>query len=255
VVDAETGQPVVGAVVSLLYEMAVADSQGRFVFEKVPLTHGAQISVRVRNRSEIIIGCVTLDVPVRFYPLAANWEETVEVDAPDGSGEKVTQVITKTDITIVDPGTEEEVELRLQTVSPAALSDYCSACHDSNPCLETTTYADVIKTGKDLRGIIVYVDELDAFKEKLQKMGLQRDTYSKIRYQDTHPDGMNMPVIAELDLPQYVGRYVYPEGLALLDARYVTCGTCHTRHVPTEVKQYVVLPYEEDNQLCFKCHL
>ena len=78
VVDAGTGQPVVGVVVSLLYEMAVSDSQGRFVFEKVPLTHGAQISVRVRNRSDILIGCVTLDVPVRFYPLAANWEETIE---------------------------------------------------------------------------------------------------------------------------------------------------------------------------------
>ena len=177
------------------------------------------------------------------------------MDAPDGSGKKVTQVIIKTAITVIDPGSEEEVELRLQTVSPAALSAFCSTCHDSNPCLETTTYADVIKTGKDLRGIIVYIDELDAFKEKLQKLGLQRDTYRKIRYQDTHPDGMNMPVIADLDLPQYVGRYVYPEGLALLDERYVTCGTCHTRHVPTEVKQYVVLPYEEDNQLCYKCHL
>ena len=85
-----------GAVVSLLYEMAVSDSQGRFVFEKVPLTHGAQVSVRVRNRTDIVIGCVILDVPVRFYPLAANLEETVEVDAPDGSGEKIPQVITKT---------------------------------------------------------------------------------------------------------------------------------------------------------------
>ena len=255
VVDAGTGQPVVGVVVSLLYEMVVSDSQGRFVFEKVPLTHGAQISVRVRNRSDILIGCVTLDVPVCFYPLAANWEEIVEVDAPDGSGKKVTQVITKTAITVVDPGAEEEVELRLQTLPLAELSRYCGECHGVNPCLETTTYEDVVKTGKDLRGIVVYVDEVDAFKEKLQKQGLQRDTYRKMRYQDTHPDGMNMQVIAELDLPQYVGRYAYPEGLELVDDRFVTCGTCHTRHVPTEVKQYVVVPYEEDNQLCYKCHL
>jgi predicted CXXCH cytochrome family protein len=255
VVDAETGQPAAGVVVSLLYEMAVSDAQGQFVFEKVPLTHGAQISVRVRNRSEIIIGCTTLDVPVRFYPLAANWEQTVEVDAPDGSGAKVTQVIVKTAVAIIDPGTEEDVELRLHTVSMAELSDFCSECHDSNPCLETTTYEEVVKTGKDLRGILVYEDELEAFRKKLQKQGLQRDSYRKIRYQDTHPDGMNMQVIIKLDLPQYIGRYAFPEGLPLLEGRYVTCGTCHSRHVPTEVKQYVTMPYEEDNQLCFKCHL
>lgn len=251
VVDDATGKPVPGAVVSLLYEMAVSDTAGRFVFEKVPLTHGSQVSVRVRNRSEIIIGCVTLDVPVRFYPLAANLEETV----PSADGLTAPQVITKTAITILDPAADDEVELRLKTVARAQLSAFCSECHDSNPCLETTSYEDVVKTGKDLRGILVYVDEMDAFKRRLQTLGLKRETYRKMRYQDTHPDGMNMKVLPQLDLPEYAGRYAFPETLDLLDGRYVTCGTCHTRHVPTEEKQYVVQPYEEENQLCFHCHL
>ena len=30
---------------------------------------------------------------------------------------------------------------------------------------------------------------------------------------------------------------------------------CHTRHVPTEQKQYVVMPFEDDNALCYECHL
>lgn len=255
VVDGETGNPVAGAVVSLLYEMAVSDTQGRFVFEKVPLTHGATMSVRVRNRVEVVIGCVTLDVPVRFYPLAANWEETVEIDAPGGSGKKVAQVIAKTAVMVIDPAEEGERELRLQTVSPAELSQFCSECHGSNPCLELASYEEVVKSGKDLRGVLVYVDELDAYKAGLQRQGLQRDTYRKMRYQDTHPDGMNMQAITQLDLPQYKGRYVVPEELDLLDGRYVNCGTCHTRHVPTEVKQYVVMPYQENNELCYKCHL
>ena len=93
------------------------------------------------------------------------------------------------------------------------MSNFCSECHDTNPCLETTTYEEVVKTGKDLRGILVYEDELEAFKEKLPKQGLQRDTYRKMRYQDTHPDGMNMQVIPELGPAAVRGALHLPRGV------------------------------------------
>jgi len=236
VVDGETGTPLAGVPVSLLYEVTTTDESGRFVFEKIPLTHTAQVSLRVRSKSGLIIGCVTVDVPVRFYPVAAS------------DGEKF-------DIVIADPREDEELELRLEPLPPSEVDRYCTACHDTNPCLETATYEDVVKTGKDLRGIVVAEDQVEEYKKKLVMLGLRKQTYSKIRYQDTHPDGMNMDLIPKLDLAEYKGAYQKPEGLYLLDDKYVTCDTCHTRHMPTDQKQYVVMSYEEDSQLCLKCHL
>ena len=113
----------------------------------------------------------------------------------------------------------------------------------------------MIHSGRDLRGIIVREDRVAQFKEELQKKGLRIDTYRKMRYQDTHPDGMNMEEIPKLDLEQYRGMYRKPQSLFLLDEKIVTCETCHTRHVPTEQKQYVVMPYETVNTLCTECHL
>ncbi|NOY44562.1 MAG: carboxypeptidase-like regulatory domain-containing protein [Deltaproteobacteria bacterium] len=236
VVDGETGEPMPGVPVSLLYEVTTTDCDGRFVFEKVPLTHTAQVSLRVRSKSGLIIGCVTVDVPVRFYPVAAS------------EGEKF-------DIVIADPREDEELELRLEPLPSSEVDRYCTACHDTNPCLETATYEDVVKTGKDLRGIVVPEDQVEEYKEKLMMLGLRKQTYRKIRYQDTHPDGMNMEIIPKLDLAEYKGAYRKPEGLYLLDDKYVTCDTCHTRHMPTDQKQYVVMSYEEDSELCLKCHL
>lgn len=236
VVDPETKAPLAGVPVSLLYELTTTDADGRFVFEKVPLTHTAEVSLRVRSKGGFIIGCITVDVPVRYYPVAAS---------VDG----------RFDIVIVDPSEDVEVVLQPQPLASEETDRYCGACHDNNPCVETASYEDVVKSGKDLRGIIVAEDEVEEFKKKLQLAGVRKDTYRKIRYQDTHPDGMNMDLIPRLDLEQYRGRYQKPEGLTLVDGKYVSCDTCHTRHMPTEQKQFVVMSYEQDNALCFQCHL
>ncbi len=236
VVDA-AGTPQAGVPVSLLYETAVTDENGGFSFERVPLTHTAEVSLRVQSKnSGLIIGCITVDVPVRFYPVAASAGDAFAIE-------------------IVDPSADRPVELVLQPLPAAQVDTRCARCHEDNPCLETATYQDVIHSGKDLRGIIVREDRIAQFKEELQKKGLRIDTYRKMRYQDTHPDGMNMEEIPKLDLEQYRGRYRKPEALFLLDGAYVTCETCHTRHVPTEQKQYVVMPYETVNTLCTQCHL
>lgn len=234
--DAATGAPVAGVVVSLLYETAVTDEAGNFRFEKVPLTHTAEVSIRVQSKSGLIIGCIAVDVPVRFYPVAATAEG-------------------KFDIEIVDPSAEEPVVLRLESLPGDKVNETCGTCHDSNPCVETATYEQVIQSGRDLRGIIVREDKLEEFKKQLLQQGLRRETYIKMRYQDTHPDGMNMELIPLMGLEQYKSRYRKPESLPLLEDKFVTCDTCHTRHMPAEHKQYVIMSYEDDNGLCLQCHL
>lgn len=234
VVD-EAGKPIAGAPVSLLYETAVTDDKGAFRFSKVPLTHTAQVSLRIRSREGFIIGCMVVDVPVKFYPVAT---------APEG----------RVDVQIVDPASDEPLTLRPKTVPPNQLWLYCGECHDENPCLETSTYKEVIQSGKDLRGIIVAEEEVEDFKKKLMQQGLRKETYQKIRYQDSHPDGMNMEVMPTIELTQYKGLYKRPTDLKLHEEKVVTCDTCHTRHLPTEQRQYVVMSFEKTNLLCFQCH-
>jgi len=84
---------------------------------------------------------------------------------------------------------------------------------------------------------------------------LKKETYQRIRYQDSHPDGMNMEVIPRLELDRYLGRYKTPKLVSLKEGKYVTCDTCHSRHVPTPQKQYIVMPYEQESTLCYECHL
>ena len=236
VVDPDTGRPLPGVSVSLLYESTITDANGRFVFDRVPLVHTTEVSLRVKSRSGLIIGCVTLDVPVRFYPVAVSVEG-------------------RFDMVIVDPSELVDVVLAPQPLGPDEVDRFCSNCHQNNPCLETATFEDVVRSGKDLRGIIVFEDEIEEKKKEFVLKGLRKSTYMKIRYQDTHPDGMDMSVITELALPGYKGKYKQPENLKLLEGRIVTCDTCHTRHIPTQYKQYVVMGYEIDNALCLECHL
>lgn len=236
VLDRETGKPMPGVPVTLLYEVTVTDEAGAFRFEKVPLTHTAEVSLRIRSKEGLIIGCMTVDVPVRFYPVAAS---------TDG----------KFDIAIIDPGEDKAVALRPRALPPHEVVRTCQECHDGNPCMETGSYQDAVRSGKDLRGIVVPEAEVRQFIAGLRQKGLREETYRKMRYQDTHPDDMNMASLILMDLPQYKGQYAFPDSLRLLEDRYVTCDTCHTRHVPTEQKHYVVESYERDNQLCFNCHL
>lgn len=234
VVDDSTGEALPGVSVSLLYETAVSDGKGEFRFEKIPLTHTAQVSVRVKNSLGRIIGCMVIDVPTRYYPLAGS------------VGEKM-------GVRVVDPGADERVELRLAPLSADAVDSYCKKCHLSNPCVESSTFETVVHTGIDLRGTIVEEEEISLFSADLVRKGIQPDAYEKIRFQDTHPDGVNMESI--LKLPGYKAKYTIPTALLLREGKYVTCDTCHTRHMPTANKQYVVLPFDdEENTLCVSCH-
>lgn len=236
VVDDASGQPLAGVTVSLLYETTVTDDKGEFRFEKVPLTHTAQVSARVRNIMGYVTGCITIDVPTRYYPLAA-------------------ATANKVGIAIVDPGADLPFELRIATVTADRINSYCQECHPSNPCAETESYRQAVESGRDLRGIVVDEGKIGEFTQEALRQGLQESAYRRIRYQDTHPDGMNMESVEKLNLPSYKNLYKSPKNLALADGKYVICDTCHTRHVPTPHRQYVILPFEdESNSLCLSCH-
>lgn len=236
VVDDATGAPQPGVTVSLLYEVAVTDGEGRFRFEKIPLTHLAQVSVRVRGKFGYIVGCMTLDVPARFYPVAAS------------AGGRFA-------ITLVDPALAQEVELRLAAVASERVGEICEACHRRNPCVETETFQRVAKTAADLRGIIVDEDKIEEYRQSLMASGVQEDAYRKIRYQDTHPDGANLEAVVGLADDGYKGRFTMPADLPLVDDKYITCDTCHTRHRPTAYPQFARLAFDDERStLCYQCH-
>lgn len=237
-----TGEPAAGVQVSLLYEITSTDEKGEFRFEKVPTTHSTEVSLRVKSKMDLIIGCMTLDVPSRFYPLAAATKDAIAV-------------------AIVRPENDEKIELQLEALGPGPVDPFCQKCHQMNPCLETSSYQDVLKTKTDMRGIIVKEDTIEDFKVKALSQGFNEETYRTMRYQDTHPQAMDLTKISISELPQYKGLYQIPAALTLMhtdedeDNAMVTCDTCHTRHMPTASKYYTIMPYEDDNGLCIECHL
>lgn len=241
VVDDATGAPLPNIPVSLLYETVVTGPDGNFLFQKIPMIHTAQISLRVSTDEGIIIGCTTFDVPVRFYPISAQ---------QDG----------KVDIKIIEPGVDLNTELRLKAVPLGKIDEYCSQCHLENPCVETATFRSVVASGKDLRGLIVKESQLEKFRDQLKQQGVARDSYSKIRYQDTHPDAMDMVFFQNIK-DHRAKQFSDPPDLTLNVVKekdevkkFVVCDTCHTRHGPTGQRQFVVLPFEDPSDLCYQCH-
>lgn len=241
VVDDATGEPLAGVEVTLLYEAVVTNGEGRFLFPNIPLLHSAEVSLRVSTEDGIVIGCTVFDVPVKYYPLSAS------------VGDKVA-------IAVIQPGVDANVELRLKAVSIEGIDGYCGQCHGHNPCLETSSFEEVVESGKDMRGLIVKESELEEFRKQLMEQGLDKDSYNRLRYQDTHPDGMDM-YEKVTDVGMWANQFRHTEQLALhkvqegnIEHRYVVCDTCHTRHVPTAQRQFVVMEFEEDSELCYQCH-
>ena len=245
VVDDRTGAPLPGVPVSLLYETVVTGQDGAFSFQKIPMIHTAQISLRVATDEGLVIGCTTFDIPVRYYPIASV------------SGDLV-------DVKLVEPGVDGTVELRLKNVGMPDVGAYCTTCHMHNPCVETTNFRTVVTSGKDLRGIIVKESQLDKYRELLKQRGVAKDSYTKIRDQDTHPKDMDLTevladtgrLMGQFQLPQNLKLYKYTERVngKEVHRQKVICDTCHTRHEPTQQRQYVLLPFDDNSQLCYQCH-
>lgn len=241
IVDDATGAPVANIPVSLLYETVVSGPDGSFLFQKIPMVHTAQISLRVSTEEGLVIGCTTFDVPVRFYPVSAMAEG-------------------KVDVRIVEPGADKFVELRLKAIPVSKIDDYCTQCHAKNPCVETSTFRSVVASGKDLRGIIVKESQLEKFRDQLKQQGVSRESYSRIRYQDTHPDGMDMVAMQNAKdhraklfrVPSQLVLHEVKEGEIV--KKFVVCDTCHSRHGPTLQRQFALMPFEDPSDLCYQCH-
>lgn len=219
---------------SLLAETKKTGAEGAFCFERVPRKRRVEFSLSVRDRRGLVTACEVFHVPVRFAALAAS------------DGDRV-------DVQVVEPGVEGPVELRLRRVAPQEVDRYCVECHRWNPCLESEGVVSLVESRKYLRGIIVTEEEVEEARREFERKAIQRDTYRKIRYTDTHA----LPV----DMGRFAGkvtedgeRYRRPPRLKLLPNGTTTCDTCHTRHLPTEPGAYVVLPYREHDELCLQCH-
>ena len=92
------------------------------------------------------------------------------------------------------------------------------------------------------------------------EQGLKKDTYLRLRHQDTHPDNIEMSAVIT-EIGPTAGLYQLPPELQMhvvvkndVKYYYVKCDTCHTRHVPTHQRQYVVMPFDEESDLCYQCH-
>jgi predicted CXXCH cytochrome family protein len=240
VVDDLTGASLGGAVVSLLYESVTTAADGTFTFGKIPTIHGSDITLRLATDEGLVTTCTTFNTPVSFYPISVT-------------------IGNKVDIQIIEPSKNSEILLRPKTVEIKDAGAYCADCHIKNPCMESSSFSIKVKSGNDLRGIIVKESQLENFKKELLEKGIDKNTYKKIRYKDTHPYDidLNSRVTDEGDL---AGMHKHPTDLRLLDIAgeppksMIVCDTCHTRHVQTPQRQYVVLPFEEESELCYQCH-
>jgi hypothetical protein len=236
VLDAITGDPVAGASVSLLSRKTISDSRGEFTFNNVPSTRKANLYIRVIDSYGDIIGCSKLEVDVNVYPLAAN------------SGDKMAigNLETLSDIDVI---------LDVVSLTGAALDEACSECHMPNPCLTTAEDASQWNTVTHLAGIAVTLEEFEEFKDKIKNEGLTSDMYTGLRYQDVHPQGVDVAAkAAEINTKEYQ-LLKEPKLLNLDRDGILRCDTCHTRHEPTGFSFFSRLDFEEDSTLCSECHL
>jgi hypothetical protein len=234
VLDA-AGAPVAGASVSLLERTAVSDANGRFSFGGVPLLRRTDVNIRIVDRSGDPVGCTTLSVPVRFYPLAAS------------SGAQVA-------VTTASPDDDTPAELHLAAVGSAEIEAFCSRCHGPNPCTQSLEYGAGGEKPRSLGGIEAREDELEALQERLARRGGARESFASLRYRDAHPQA-DMAAATTPPEDGASARYRLPPGLALLADKRTTCDTCHTRHIPTGSRSYTVMEFETANTLCNECHL
>ncbi|MHB8764714.1 MAG: peptidase associated/transthyretin-like domain-containing protein [Deferrisomatales bacterium] len=233
VVDGVTGEPVAGVAVSLLQRVAVTDRSGAFCFRDVPRQRKVALTLSVKGAQGI--QCESFEVETRFYPLAASRGDRVAVE-------------------IVEPTVDQGVELRLEPVGAGAVAGFCTECHKWNPCLEDATREELAETRKVLKGIFVREGQLDALRDDLRRRALGRETYRRLRYTDAHAALVDLGPGTPNPAPAHREKYRSPPNLELLDGRSATCDTCHTRHLPTAQRSYVVMPFEGANDLCGQCH-
>ncbi len=231
VVDMLSGQPIEGAKVCLLGEETTTAYDGRFIFKDVSVYHFIQITARITTDLDVIIGCSYFSVPANYYPVTASKEN-------------------KMDVKIVNMLEDAEVVLKINDYSIDDIDRFCSECHESSPCLIEEEYGKAVTNKVNLKGVLVKQSRLEEYIEKMRTQKITFERYKKIRYLDSHPQGIDITATDSFS----EGRIALPEGLKLKQKKIITCDTCHTRHVPTEFGQFVVMDFNQKESVCIKCH-
>jgi predicted CXXCH cytochrome family protein len=235
VVHGTSGEAAAGVRVSLLGQWKQTDSSGRFRFENVKLERSSLLHARVVDDNENIIGCSDLSVPVRFYAISASIGEKLAVE-------------------VVSPADGTDVELRLTEVSEADVNEFCARCHKPNPCNNPTRWGEASGQTATLGGVELKARDVAVRKARLRERDLTREAYERVRFQDAHPQSIDMRAKQVPDRAINNSHFRTPTGLRLLDNRWVTCDTCHSRHQSTGWPSFAVMEFSSENVLCRQCH-
>ncbi len=234
VIDGVTGKPLPGVSVSSFQAVTQSDDQGRFSLAGIPQKRDAMVNFRVTDDNGAVIGCAFVSSKVAASPVAAQ------------SGDKFAIAIVETD------GELNEVVLKTLEAKGTQINDVCVNCHKPNPCLLApgTDWTKVTHLG----GQTVRQTEFEEIKAKLEKEGITREMYPNLRYQDAHPQSLNMVAIQKEGGKTAKGTFLLTDKLPLAADGAVMCDTCHTRHLPTEFQMFLRYDVAGENLLCRQCH-
>ena len=250
VVDMLSGEAVPGATVSLLNVKVETGADGRFVFKGVNDYHAIQMTARIMTDLDVVIGCSYFFVPTTYYPISANKTEELPVKNPANKSEKPVKIV-RSDVKIINMlESSEDIILKIADYSLGNVDKFCDKCHESSPCLIEEEYGKAADGKVKLKGLLVRQSELEKYIAKMKQETMNVERYSKIRYLDNHPSDVD--VTASVGYNE--GRIRLPEDMMLKEGKIIVCDTCHTRHVPTEWGQFVIMDFVKRESICLKCH-
>jgi hypothetical protein len=232
VVDMLSGEAVADAKVTLLTgESVTAGKDGRFTFKDIDEYHAIQITVRITTDLDVIMGCSYFSVPTTYYPVTANKDN-------------------KIDVQIVNMKNDDEVVLKIGEYDKDNIDKFCTSCHESNPCLVEEEYGKFVKNKAELKGILIRRSQLEEYIEEMRTKRMTIERYKNVRYVDSHPNGIDITASNSYT----DGLTVLPDDLILKEGKIITCDTCHTRHIPTDWGQFVIMDFVQRESICIKCH-
>jgi predicted CXXCH cytochrome family protein len=125
---------------------------------------------------------------------------------------------------------ESRIEIRLVLTRQERVERACRSCHPDHQAQERSMTRCVHKSGVPLKTIQVnQVRRFNEENEKARKSG--KRGYPKIE-------------------PEFLKVGIFSEKQAIL-----VCTSCHSRHISTGSRAYVLMPFEEKSVLCRGCHV
>jgi predicted CXXCH cytochrome family protein len=132
----------------------------------------------------------------------------------------------------IDPKAGEPLKVQLKLAAMASLDPSCLSCHPSKPTSVNPVVRCAHKSGVPVKK--AQVDRVRAFNrenEALKKAGKPA-----------------MP-------PIILGESAAKTGLFAGKSAVLACTSCHTNHVDTGIRKYVLMPFDDPSTLCRGCHV